>query len=107
VIAMANTSPPVSTPEQIEALRDRASHVASVPVGFTATITRDMKGKELTDMAELRQAGAVAFTDDGLPIADARILRRALQYQAMTGGRIALHEEDPALSGQGVMHEGV
>lgn len=107
VIAMANTSPPVSTPEQIEALRDRASHVASVPVGFTATVTRDMEGKELTDMAELRQAGAVAFTDDGLPIADARILRRALQYQAMTGGRIALHEEDPALSGQGVMHEGV
>lgn len=106
VIAMANTSPPVSTPEQIEALRDRASHVASVPVGFTATVTRDMKGTELTDMAELRQAGAVAFTDDGLPIASARILRRALQYQAMTGGRIALHEEDPELSGKGVMHEG-
>lgn len=107
VIAMANTSPPVSTPEQIEALRDRASHVASVPVGFTATVTRDMKGTELTDMAELRQAGAVGFTDDGLPIASARILRRALQYQAMTGGRIALHEEDPQLSGKGVMNEGV
>lgn len=106
VIAMANTSPPVSTPEQIEALRDRASHVASVPVGFTATVTRDMKGTELTDMAELRQAGAVGFTDDGLPIASARILRRALQYQAMTGGRIALHEEDPELSGKGVMNEG-
>ncbi|MBN8869563.1 MAG: dihydroorotase [Solirubrobacterales bacterium] len=107
VIAMANTSPPVSTAEQVEALRDRASHVASVPVGFTATVTRDMKGRELTDMAELRQAGAVAFTDDGLPIASARILRRALQYQAMTGGRIALHEEDPELSGKGVMNEGV
>lgn len=106
VIAMANTSPPVSTPEQIEALRDRASHVASVPVGFTATVTRDMKGTELTDMAELRQAGAIGFTDDGLPIASARILRRALQYQAMTGGRIALHEEDPELSGKGVMNEG-
>lgn len=107
VIAMANTSPPVSTPEQIEALRDRAAHVASIPVGFTATVTRDMKGEELTDMAELRQAGAVGFTDDGLPIASARILRRALQYQAMTGGRIALHEEDPELSGKGVMNEGV
>jgi dihydroorotase len=106
VIAMANTSPPVSTPEQIEALRARASQVASVPVGFTATVTRDMKGMELTDMAELRQAGAVGFTDDGLPIASARILRRALQYQAMTGGRIALHEEHPELSGKGVMHEG-
>ncbi|HMT04926.1 MAG TPA: dihydroorotase [Solirubrobacterales bacterium] len=107
VIAMANTVPPVSAPEQIEALRDRAARVASVPVGFTATVTRDMKGTELTDMAELRQAGAVAFTDDGLPIASSRILRRALQYQAMTGGRIALHEEDPGLSGKGVMNEGV
>ena len=107
VIAMANTSPPVSTAEQVEALRDRASRVASIPVGFSATVTRDMKGEELTDMAELRQAGAVAFTDDGLPIASARILRRALQYQAMTGGRIALHEEDPELSGRGVMNEGV
>ena len=79
VIAMANTSPPVSSAEQIEALRDRASRVASIPVGFSATVTRDMKGTELTDMAELRQAGAVAFTDDGLPIASPRILRRALQ----------------------------
>lgn len=106
ILAMANTTPPVSTPEQIEALRARAGIVASVPVGFLATVTRDMKGEELTDMAELRAAGAVGFTDDGLPIASARILRRALQYQAMTGGTIALHEEDPELSGKGVMHEG-
>lgn len=107
VLAMANTSPPVSTAEQVEALRDRAARVASVPVGFTATLTREMKGEELTDMAELRRAGAVGFTDDGLPVTSARILRRALQYQAMTGGRIALHEEDPELSGKGVMNEGV
>ncbi len=106
ILAMANTSPPVSTPEQIEALRSRARIVASVPVGFLATVTRDMEGEDLTDMAELRAAGAVGFTDDGLPIANPRILRRALQYQAMCGGTIALHEEDPDLSGQGVMHEG-
>ena len=106
VLAMANTSPPVSTPEQIEALRSRAAAVASVPVGFLATVTRDMAGSELTDMAELRDAGAVGFTDDGLPIANPRILRRALQYQGMCGGTIALHEEDPELSGDGVMHEG-
>jgi len=106
VLAMANTDPPVSTAEQIEALRDRAARVASVPVGFLATVTRGMAGNELTDMAELREAGAVGFTDDGLPIASPVILRRALQYQAMCGGTIALHEEDPALSGDGVMHEG-
>lgn len=106
VLAMANTSPPVSTAEQIEALRDRARHVASIPVGFLGTVTRDMAGEDLTDMAELRAAGAVGFTDDGLPISNPVILRRALQYQGMCGGTIALHEEDPQLSGKGVMHEG-
>ena len=57
-------------------------------------------------MAELRDAGAVGFSDDGLPIRSARVLRRALQYQRLAGGAIALHEEDPELSGDGVMHEG-
>ena len=57
-------------------------------------------------MAELRDAGAVGFSDDGLPVRSARILRRALQYQRLCGGVIALHEEDPELSGDGVMHEG-
>ncbi len=106
IIAMANTSPPVSNPADIEALRHRAGLVASVPVGFTATVTKGMKGEELTDMSELREAGAVGFTDDGLPIANPRILRRALQYQRMCGGTIALHEEDPDLSAGSSMHEG-
>ena len=106
VLAMANTSPPVSEPEQVEALRDRASRVASIPVGFLATVTHGMRGEELTNMAELRQAGAVGFTDDGVPVQSTRILRRALQYHRMTGGRIALHQEDVELSGNGVMNEG-
>ena len=57
-------------------------------------------------MAELRDAGALGFTDDGRPVASAGLLRRALQYQRLCGGVIALHEEDPTLSGAGVMHEG-
>ena len=52
------------------------------------------------------EAGAIGFSDDGLPIANARVLRRALQYQRLAGGVIALHEEDRDLSGEGVMHEG-
>jgi dihydroorotase len=106
VLAMANTDPPVSTAADVEALRDQARSRASVPVGFLATVTRAMEGEELTEMSELRSAGAVGFTDDGLPIRSARILQLALQYQRMCGGVIALHEEDPALSGKGVMHEG-
>ena len=106
ILAMANTEPPVSTAADVGALRERARAEASVPVGFLATVTRGMRGEELTEMAELREAGAVGFSDDGLPIASARIMRRALQYQRLCGGTIALHEEDPDLSGDGAMHEG-
>jgi len=106
VIAMANTEPPVSTSADVEALREAAREGASVAVGFLATVTRQMAGEELTEMAELREAGALGFSDDGLPLVSARVLRRALQYQRLCGGTIALHEEDPELSGDGVMHEG-
>jgi dihydroorotase len=106
ILAMANTDPPVSTAADVGSLRERAEREASVPVGFLATVTREMKGTELTEMAELRDAGAIGFSDDGLPVRSARVLRRALQYQRLCGGVIALHEEDPELSGDGVMHEG-
>ena len=106
ILAMANTQPPVDTAGAIESLRERAADDACVPVGFLATVTRGMKGDELTDMAELVDVGAIGFSDDGLPIRSARVMRRALQYQRMAGAQIALHEEDPELSGAGVMHEG-
>lgn len=106
LIAMANTAPPVSEPADIIALADRATQDACVPVGFVGTLSRGMKGSELTEMAALRQAGALGFSDDGLPIADATLMRRALQYQKLCGGRIALHEQDPGLTAGGVMHEG-
>ena len=106
ILAMANTEPPVSTAADIGALREQARSEASVPVGFLATVTRGMRGEELAEMAELRETGAIGFSDDGLPIASARTMRRALQYQRLCGGTIALHEEDPELSGKGVMHEG-
>jgi dihydroorotase len=106
VIAMANTSPPIDSAAILGSVRERAEREASIPVGFVATVTRDMAGIELTEMAELREAGAIGFSDDGLPIANANVLRRALQYQRLAGGVIALHEEDPALSSRGVMNEG-
>jgi dihydroorotase len=106
VIAMANTSPPIDSAAILGSVRDRAEREASIPVGFAANVTRGMGGMELTEMAELRDAGAIAFSDDGLPIANANVLRRALQYQRLAGGVIALHEEDPALSAKGVMNEG-
>jgi dihydroorotase len=106
VIAMANTSPPIDSAAVLGSVRERAEREASIPVGFIANVTRAMAGAELTEMAELREAGAIGFSDDGLPIANARVLRRALQYQRLARGLIALHEEDPGLSAGGVMHEG-
>jgi dihydroorotase len=106
VLAMANTEPVVDSAPDVRALRERADHEASVPVGFLAAITRGLAGEELTEMAELRDTGAVGFSDDGVPVRSARVLRRALQYQRLAGGVLALHAEDPDLSGDGVMHEG-
>lgn len=106
VVAMPNTSPVVDSSSQLGALRDLASRLARIPVGFTAAITLGLEGQHLTEMNELRQAGAVGFTDDGRPVTDAGVLRKALQYQRLCGGVIALHEEDPALSAGGAMREG-
>jgi dihydroorotase len=106
IVAMANTEPPVDDAGAIGSLREKARDEAAVPVGFVACVTRGMGGEELTEMAELADLGAVAFSDDGLPVRRARVLRRALQYQRLAGRAIALHEEDPDLSGDGVMHEG-
>ncbi len=106
IVAMANTDPVVDEPEAILALRERARAEAAVPTGFVATVTRGMRGAELTEMAALRAAGAVGFSDDGLPIRSAGVMQRALQYQRLVGGTILLHEEDPALSRDGVMAEG-
>jgi dihydroorotase len=70
-------------------------------------VTRGLHGEALTEMHELRAAGALGFTDDGKPVHAAGVMRSALQYQRLAGGVLALHEEDPTLSGAGVMHEGL
>ena len=107
VVAMPNTAPTVDDASILRALREKALREARVPTGFFAAVTRGLQGDALTEMAELRDDGALGFTDDGKPVWRAAMLRKALQYQRLCGGVIALHEEDPSLSGRGVMHEGV
>jgi dihydroorotase len=106
IVAMPNTAPTLDSAPLLHALREQAAREARVPVGFMPAITRGLAGTDLTEMAELRDAGALGFTDDGRPVVAAGMLRRALQYQRLCGGVLALHEEDPSLSGHGVMHEG-
>jgi dihydroorotase len=106
IVAMPNTSPTVDSAPILRSLREAARRDARVPVGFLASVTTGLHGDALTEMAELREAGALGFTDDGKPVYRAGLLRKALQYQKLTGAVIALHEEDPTLSGEGVVHEG-
>jgi len=106
-IAMPNTDPVLDSAPLLRSLRDAAAREARIPVGFLGAITRGLEGEELTEMAELREAGALGFTDDGRPVASAGMLRKALQYQRLCGGVLTLHEEDPSLSHGGAMHEGV
>ena len=106
VVAMPNTDPVLDQPALLRGLIAQAGAHARVPVGFMAAISVGLRGEQLTEMALLREAGALGFTDDGKPVRSAGLLRRALQYQRLCGGLIALHEEDPTLSGAGVMHEG-
>jgi dihydroorotase len=105
-IAMPNTDPVLDSAPLLRSLRDAAAREARIPIGFMAAITRGLEGGELTEMAELRKEGALGFTDDGRPVQSAGMLRKALQYQRLCGGTIALHEEDPTLSRGGAMHEG-
>jgi dihydroorotase len=106
VIAMPNTDPVLDCAPLLRSAREAAAREARVPVGFLPAITRGLGGVELTEMAELREAGALGFTDDGRPVTSAGLLRKALQYQRLCGGVLTLHEEDPTLSRGGSMHEG-
>jgi len=107
ILAMPNTEPVVDSAAVLGALVERARDEAVVPTGFMAAISKGQLGDELTEMAELAEAGAAAFTDDGRPVESAGLMRRALQYSGVTDRRIALHCEEPSLSRGGHVHEGV
>jgi dihydroorotase len=106
IVAMPNTDPPVDCAAVLMALVEDARAEAVVPTGFMAAISKGLRGDELTEMAELAQCGAVAFTDDGHPVSSANVMRRALQYSAVADRPLALHCEERTLSGEGQMHEG-
>ncbi len=106
ILAMPNTDPVVDTPDVLRGLRARAEEEAAIPVGFTAAITMGQEGTQLTEMGELADAGAAAFTDDGRPVATAGLMRRALEYNAITGRCLALHCEELTLTKGGHMHMG-
>src|SRR5579884_1069810 len=106
VCSMANTTPPADNRAVVEYVRRTAAAEGVVRVFPLATVTRGMEGRELTDMADLASAGAVAFSDDGKPIVNSGVMRHALEYSRLIERPIMVHEEDPTLSTDGVMNEG-
>ena len=87
ILAMPNTDPVVDSAAVLGSLAETAEAEAEVPVGFLAAISKGLEGGELTEMAELADAGAAGFSDDGRPVATPGLMRRALQYGAVATGR--------------------
>jgi dihydroorotase len=106
LLAMPNTEPVVDSAIVLHGLLERAAAEAVVPTGFMAAISKGQLGDELTEMADLTAAGAAAFTDDGRPVTSAALMRRALQYGALTARPLAVHCEEPTLSRNAHAHEG-
>ena len=106
ILAMPNTDPVVDSASILRALAEAATEQAAIPVGFFAAISKGSEGRQLSEMGELADCGAAGFSDDGRPVSEAGLLRRALQYGAITGRPLALHCEEPTLSRDGQMHEG-
>ena len=107
ICAMPNTEPAIDSPGLVAEVIARGEEAHAARVLPIAAITRGRKGKELADLMELAAAGAVAFSDDGAPVSDGQLFRNALEYARAAGRPIFEHSQDLALSGDGVMHEGV
>jgi dihydroorotase len=106
VVCMANTKPVNDHVEITRYIREKSEREGSANVFPVAAVTRGMEGKEMTDYAELSEAGAVAFSDDGKPVASSLLMRRALEYAKAFDLLILVHAEDAEMSHGGAAHEG-
>ena len=106
VCAMPNTDPVNDRPEVTERILAEARRVGLANVLPIAAVTRGSKGEELVDAAALVAAGAVAFSDDGRPVPDSRIMRRAMAAAAAAGAFVVDHCEDRSLVQGGALNEG-
>ena len=106
ICSMPNTDPPIDSPESIRFVKDKSNHlpVNVLPIG---AITKGQEGKELAEIGQMVNEGAVAISDDGIPVEDSRIMRFALEYVKMLGIPVINHAEDVFLRDGAVMNEGV
>lgn len=106
VACMANTKPVNDNAAVTEYILDRARAADLARVHPIGAVSVDLAGKQLAEIGEMHRAGIVAVSDDGMPVADGNLMRRALEYAQLFQLPVIVHEEDPGLAGDGVMHEG-
>lgn len=107
VVAMANTEPPLDSGLVLSMYLQKIKDNAVIDVLPVACVTKGMKGEELTNMVELADMGAIAFSDDGVTIQNMSVLRRAMEYVQLTGRTIISHAEDKDMVEGGVITEGI
>ena len=105
VACMPNTNPPIHTRDVVAFVLEQAEDTA-VDVHPIATVSKEREGSSLAEMGDLADGGAVAFSDDGAPVQDAGLMRRALEYSQTLGRPIINHMEELTLNPEGQMHEG-
>jgi dihydroorotase len=107
IACIPNTEPPIDTQATVEFVRHQATLADNCNVFVVACVSKNREGKELAEIGQLVEAGAVAFSDDGAPVYDAELLRRAYEYCLMFDKPILNHAEVLELTRGGVMHEGL
>ncbi|MBM4012980.1 MAG: dihydroorotase [Planctomycetes bacterium] len=107
VACIPNTEPPIDTQAAVEFIHQKAARADACNVFVVACASRNREGKELAEIGQLVEAGAVAFSDDGAPIYDAELMRRVFEYCRMFDKPFLAHEEVLELTAGGVMHEGL
>lgn len=106
VAVLPNTRPPIDDPAMLEFVARRARKLKSVKVYPYAALTKGLDGRELAELALLKEAGAVAFTDAERTLADARVMQRALAYASALDLLVVQHPEEPSLAAGGIVNEG-
>src|SRR5512138_3695380 len=106
VCCMPNTKPVIDNKSVASYIINKAKSEGFCNVFPVGTITYGMNGERMAEMGELKEAGCVAVSDDGKPVANAEVMRRSLQYAAGMGIMVISHAEELALVGEGVMNEG-
>lgn len=106
IACMPNTKPVIDNAALISYVKKTSMETGLVNVYPIGAVTRGSRGEELAEMGDMKEAGAVGFSDDGLPVMNAGLMRRAMQYARMLGMTIISHSEDKNLAAGGSMHEG-